>query len=144
MKKLALLAAMMMAGIVNTAYAAAQDCATKRAAIEKEIAIAEHYGNSAKVNGLKHALAEVKAHCTSATVIASAQKEVTKLEKKLAEKQEDIRELQADLREAQAKGKQDKVAKYQRKLQEKQADLQSIRQQLNKARASLATLKKPA
>ncbi|WP_163540646.1 DUF1090 family protein, partial [Klebsiella pneumoniae] len=68
--------------------------------------------NTYKVNGLKKALAEVKAHCTPASVQADAQKEVKKLEKKLAEKREDIAEVQADLREAKAKGDSKKVAKY--------------------------------
>ncbi|QHM77977.1 hypothetical protein C7M52_04004 [Mixta theicola] len=142
MKKLTVLAAVMMAGVFNMAHAGVEDCATKRAALEKEISIAQHYGNTMKVNSLKHALAEVKAHCTSASVIAKAQKEVAKLEKKLAEKQGDIREVQADLREAQARGKKDKIAKYQRKLSEKQADLQEIQQKLNQARADLAALQK--
>ncbi|HCW47954.1 DUF1090 domain-containing protein [Mixta calida] len=142
MKKLTVLAAVLMTGMINMAHARVEDCATKRAALEKEISIAQHYGNMAKVNSLKHALAEVKAHCTDATVLAKAQKEVTKLEKKLAEKQSDIREVQADLREAQARGKKDKIAKYQRKLSEKKADLQEIQQKLNQARADLAALQK--
>ena len=142
MKKLTILAAVMMAGIVNMAHAGHNDCATKRAVLEKEIKIAQQFGNTAKVMGLKQALAEVKAHCTSASVIADAQKDVAKLEKKLAEKQGDIREVQADLREAQARGKHDKIAKYQRKLREKQADLQEIQQKLTQARAELAALQK--
>jgi len=142
MKKLTILAAVMMAGIVNMAHAGHDDCATKRAALEKEISIAQQFGNTAKVMGLKQALAEVKAHCSNASVIADAQKDVAKLEKKLAEKQSDILEVQADLREAQIKGKKDKIAKYQRKLSEKKADLQEIQQKLAKARADLAALQK--
>ncbi|MTD40752.1 DUF1090 family protein [Erwinia sp. CPCC 100877] len=120
---------------------AAESCAAKASALQKEIKIAQQYGNVWKVAGLKKALSEVKSHCTNASVLADAQKKVTKLEKKLAEKREDIAEVQSDLREAQAKGKASKIAKYQRKLAEKQADLREIQQDLSQARAELAALK---
>jgi chromosome segregation ATPase len=142
LKKLTFISTLILAGMINIAHAGNSDCATKRAALEKEIGIAQHYGNSAKVNGLQQALAEVKAHCTNESVIASAQRDIAKLEKKLAEKQADIREAEADLREAQANGQQNKVAKYQRKISEKQADLQEIKQELAQARAELAALQK--
>ncbi|QKJ88844.1 DUF1090 domain-containing protein [Paramixta manurensis] len=144
MKKLAILPMVMLMGFgaSTLAHAGNQDCASKRAALEKEIRIAQQFGNTAKVNGLKQALAEVKAHCTSASVIADAQKDVRKLEKKLSEKQGDIREVQADLRKAQAKGDRQKIEKYQRKLSEKQADLRDIQRDLDKARAELAALQK--
>jgi chromosome segregation ATPase len=121
---------------------AAESCASKASALEKEIRIAQQYGNTYKVAGLKKALAEVKAHCTNSSVLADAQKEVSKLEKKLAEKREDIADVQADLREAQRKGDAKKIAKYKSKLAEKQADLREIQQDLNQARAELAALKK--
>lgn len=124
-----------------TSVQAAESCAAKATAIEKEIRYAKQYGNTYKVAGLEKALAEVKAHCTSGSVLADAQKDVAKLEKKLAEKREDVAEVQADLREAQAKGNAKKIAKYQSKLAEKQADLREIQQELNQARAELAKLK---
>ncbi|MGD8163250.1 DUF1090 domain-containing protein [Pantoea sp. FN0307] len=142
MKKLALFSAIIFTGIANIAHASNSDCATKRAVLEREIEIAQHHGNIHKVNGLKQALAEVKAHCTHDRVIASAQKDVAKLEKKRAKKQDELREVQADLHEAQASGRQDKVKKYQRKLKEKQADLREIEQELAQARAELAALRK--
>lgn len=104
MKKLvSVLAVVASVGIFSTAQAA-ETCAAKSTALEKEIRIAQQYGNTNKVAGLKKALAEVKAHCTNDSVKADAQKKVTKLEKKLSEKREDIAEVQADLRKAQAKG----------------------------------------
>ncbi|MEM6160466.1 DUF1090 domain-containing protein [Erwinia sp. P6884] len=121
---------------------AAESCNAKSAALEKEIRIAQQYGNTYKVAGLKSALAEVKAHCTSASVLADAQKDVKKLERKLAEKRGDIAEVQEDLSEAKAKGNAQKIAKYQRKLAEKQADVREIQQELSQARADLASLNK--
>lgn len=125
-----------------TSVQAAESCATKANAIEKEIRIAKQFGNTYKVAGLEKALAEVKAHCTNGSVLADARKDVTKLEKKLAEKREDVAEVQADLREAQAKGDAKKIAKYKSKLAEKQADVREIQQELNQARAELAALSK--
>ncbi|AUJ80121.1 MULTISPECIES: DUF1090 domain-containing protein [Enterobacter] len=144
MKKLvSVLSVVAAVGMFATASAhAAESCAAKSAALEKEIKIAQQYGNTYKVNGLKKALAEVKAHCTNASVLADAQKDVRKLEKKLAEKRGDIAEVQADLAEAKAKGNAKKIAKYQKKLAEKQADLREIQQELNQARAELAALNK--
>jgi glutamine synthetase type III len=124
---------------MGSAYAA-QDCSAKRSALESEIRIAQQFGNPAKVAGLRQALAEVNAHCTSASVRADVQKDVRKLEKKVADKQDDIREVQEDLRKAQAKGDREKVAKYQSKMREKQADLREAQQKLNQARAELASL----
>lgn len=80
-----------------SAAQAAESCAAKSAALEKEIRIAEQFGNSYKIASLKKALAEIKAHCTNASVLADAQKDVAKLEKKVAEKQADLRELQQKL-----------------------------------------------
>ncbi|MBE3287893.1 MULTISPECIES: DUF1090 domain-containing protein [Enterobacter] len=137
MKKLASALAVIASVGMFTSAQAAESCTAKAAALEKEIRIAQQYGNTYKVNGLKKALAEVKAHCTPASVQADAQKEVKKLEKKLAEKRDDIAEIQADLREAKAKGDNKKIAKYQRKLSEKQNELSGIQQELSAARASL-------
>lgn len=120
---------------------AAESCAAKSAALEKEIKISQQFGNAYKVAGLKQALAEVKAHCTNASVLADAQKDVRKLERKLAEKRGDVAEVQEDLSEAKAKGNTKKIAKYQRKLAEKQADVREIQEELTQARAELASLK---
>lgn len=120
---------------------AAESCAAKSAALEKEIKISQQFGNAYKVAGLKQALAEVKAHCTNANVLADAQKDVRKLERKLAEKRGDVAEVQEDLSEAKAKGNTKKIAKYQRKLAEKQADVREIQEELTQARAELASLK---
>ncbi|NDJ58549.1 DUF1090 domain-containing protein [Enterobacteriaceae bacterium 4M9] len=141
MKKLVIAIAAVASLGAMTSVQAAQNCAAKEAAIQKEIRYAKQYGNTYKVAGLERALAEVKAHCTNGSVLADAQKDVTKLEKKLAEKREDIAEVQADLREAQAKGDAKKIAKYKSKLADKQADLREIQQELNQARAALAALK---
>jgi len=142
MKKLvSVLAVVASVGMFASAHAA-ESCSAKSAALEKEISIAEQYGNTYKVAGLKKALAEVKAHCTPASVLADAQQDVNKLEKKLAEKNDDVAEVEADLSTAKAKGDSQKIAKYQRKLAEKQSDLSEIQQELNQARTELNALQK--
>lgn len=140
MKKLLMVLALTLtAGAVTTAQAA-ESCGAKRAALEKEISIAQQYGNTYKVAGLKKALAEVNAHCTNASVSADARREVAKLERKLVEKRNDVAEVEADLQQAKARGDMRKVAKYQSKLAEKRADLNEIQQKLNQARSELAQL----
>lgn len=142
MKKLVSVLAVVAALGLSASAQAAESCASKTASLEKEISFAQQHGNLHKIAGLKKALAEVKAHCTDASVLADAKKEVKKLEKKVTEKREDIAEVQVDLRKAQAKGDLKKVAKYQKKLAEKQADLGKIQQELSRARAGLAALQK--
>lgn len=142
MKKLMMVLALTLTAGAMTSAQAAESCAAKRTALEQEISIAQQYGNAYKVAGLKKALAEVNAHCTNASVLSDARKDVSKLEKKLAEKREDVSEVQADLAEAQRKGDAKKIAKYQRKLAEKRADLNEIQQELSQARAELAQLQK--
>lgn len=141
-KLLSALAVVATVGMFASASAqAAESCAAKRSALEKEIRIAEQYGNAYKVASLKKALAEVKAHCTSESVQADAQKKIAKLEKKAADKRGDIVEVERDLNEAKAKGDSNKIAKYQKKMMEKQADLREIEQDLRQARAELGSLR---
>ncbi|TDN51477.1 DUF1090 domain-containing protein [Scandinavium goeteborgense] len=142
MKKLTTALALILATSAFTAANASDNCASKRAALEKQISIAQQYGNSYKVAGLKKGLAEVTAHCTNSSMLSDAQKDVSKLEKKLAEKTKDVNEVQADLKKAQARGDRQKIAKYQRKLTEKQNDVREVQQDLNQARAKLARLQK--
>ena len=141
-KLLSALAVVATVGMFASASAqAAESCAQKRAALEKEIRIAQQYGNTYKVASLKKALAEVKAHCTNESVKADAQKKVAKLERKVADKRGDVAEVQRDLREAKAKGDSKKIAKYQKKLMEKQGDLRELEQELRQARAELGSLR---
>lgn len=141
-KLLSALAVVATVGMFASASAqAAENCAQKRAALEKEIRIAQQYGNNYKEASLKKALAEVKAHCTSESVQADAQKKIAKLEKKVAEKRSDVAEVQRDLNEAKAKGDNKKIAKYQKKLIEKQGDLREVEQELRQARAELGSLR---
>lgn len=142
MKKLVTSLAVIATVGMFTSAQAAESCAAKAAALEKEISIAQQFGNTYKINGLKQALADVNLHCTSASVMANAQKKVQKLERKVAEKRNDIADVQADLSEAKAKGDNKKIAKYQRKLAEKQSDLNNLQQELSEAQASLAYLQK--
>lgn len=141
MKKLTAISTVLMLSIGGMGLAqAAQSCNDKAAAIEKEIRIAEQYGNYNKVAGLKQALSEVKMHCTDASVKQDAQKKVDKLEKKLSEKRRDVAQVENDLQKAQAKGDQKKTIKYQNKLIEKQRDVAQVERELNQAKAELASL----
>lgn len=135
MKKLATLSLIALAfGTVSVANAASS-CATREAQLQKQIAYAQAAGNYHEVLGLKKALAEVKAHCTPASVAKDTQKEIRKLQEKIADKREDIADVQRDLRKAQLKGDRKKVAKYQAKLAEKNADLQELQAKLRAAQA---------
>ncbi|MGG4606884.1 DUF1090 domain-containing protein [Providencia sp. Me31A] len=141
MKKLTVITTVLMLSIGGMSVAqAAQSCNDKASAIEREIRIAEQFGNYNKVAGLKQALYEVNMHCTDASVKKDAQKKVDKLERKLADKRQDVAEVEYDLQKAKAKGDQRKVIKYQNKLAEKQRDVRQLEQELNQARAELAAL----
>ncbi|PYG46861.1 uncharacterized protein DUF1090 [Pantoea sp. AG1095] len=69
MKKVALtLLALLSLSLVFTMKAkAAQDCATRHAAISEELRYAEANNNYSRINGLRSALAELNAHCTRIT-----------------------------------------------------------------------------
>lgn len=134
MKKLAsVLALAASVGFFASAHAA-QNCTAKSAAIEKEIRVAEQFGNSYKVASLKRALAEVKAHCTNESINADSQKNVQQLEKKLEKKRQEIIQTKANLKDAQKKGDLKKIEKFKRQLIEKQADMREIQKELNRAR----------
>lgn len=134
MKKLAsMLALAASVGFFASAHAA-PNCNAKSAAIEKEIRIAEQFGNTYKTANLKRALAEVKAHCTNESINADSQKNVQQLEKKLEKKRQEIIQTKANLKEAQKKGDLKKIEKFKRQLIEKQADMREIQKELNHAR----------
>lgn len=134
MKKLAsVLALAASVGFFASAHAA-QNCTAKSAAIEKEIRVAEQFGNSYKVASLKRALAEVKAHCTNESISAGSQKNVQQLEKKLEKSRQEIIQTKANLKDAQKKGDLKKIEKFKRQLIQKQADMREIQKELNRAR----------
>jgi multidrug resistance efflux pump len=124
-----------------TSVQAAESCAAKRDALEKEIHYAEQTNDASKLAGLKQALTDVQTYCSSASVQADAQKDVNKLERKVREKKGDIEEVQADLTEAKSEGNTRKMVKYERKLSEKNADLKELEEELEQARQDLQSLK---
>ncbi|MEZ2416330.1 DUF1090 domain-containing protein [Luteibacter sp. RCC_6_2] len=98
--------------------AQASGCDAKRQAIESEISYAESHGNTSRVKGLQKALAEVKDHCTDASLRRASEQKVVKAQEKLAERE---RELQV----AKEQGKsQSKISDRQRKVDEAHADLE--------------------
>ncbi|MDH4610046.1 DUF1090 domain-containing protein [Pseudomonas sp. BN102] len=92
------------------------NCAAKRQALEQRIEVASAHDNTAQQAGLEKALAEVKAHCTDASLRQER-------EAKVAKYQVEVSQREADLREAQAKGDPEKIASRQAKLAEARAEL---------------------
>ena len=94
-------------------------CQEKEQDIQREISYAEKHNNQHRIDGLKKALSEVKAHCSDSQLTADHQK-------KIAKQQEEIAERRNDLREAEQKGDADKISKRQRKLEEAQQELKEL------------------
>lgn len=94
-------------------------CQEKEQDIQREISYAEKHHNQHRIDGLKKALSEVKAHCSDSQLKADHQK-------KIAKQQEEITERRNDLREAEQKGDADKISKRQRKLEEAQQELKEL------------------
>lgn len=119
---------------------AAESCAEKRDAIEKEISYAKQHNNTGKLAGLEKALREVNRYCTPESIREDAHKKVAKLEKKLAEKREDIKKDEQDLSQAITRSKQDKISKYREKIADKKREEQKIIRQLAQERGELSGL----
>ena len=104
---------------LSTASFANTLCQEKEKDIQREISYAEKHNNQHRIDGLKKALSEVKAHCSDSQLKADHQK-------KIAKQQEEITERRNDLREAEQKGDADKISKRQRKLDEAQQELKEL------------------
>ncbi|WP_199098690.1 DUF1090 domain-containing protein [Dyella sp. ASV21] len=110
----------MLAALLVPAMTFAQTggCDAKRQSIENEIAYAQSRGNTARVQGLQKALAEVNAHCTD----ASLQREA---DQKVANARDTLTEREQELQEAKDQGKSpQKIADRQRKVDEAHAKLE--------------------
>ncbi|WP_312665340.1 DUF1090 domain-containing protein [Pantoea sp. CTOTU49201] len=144
MKKVALtLLALLSLSLVFTMKAkAAQDCATRHAAISEELRYAEANNNYSRINGLRSALAELDMHCTRSNVISDTQRQLDKLNDKVADKQKAIREIEFDLQRARADGDAKKIRKYQRKLEDKQEELAEAQEELARVRNEMSALRK--
>ena len=126
-----------VSGMASSALAA-ESCADKRHAIEKEINYAKQHNNTGKLVGLEKALREVNRYCTPESIREDARKKVVKSEKKLAEKRDDISKTKAELNKAMARGKQDKISKYQEKIADKKREEQKIIRQLAQEKSELS------
>jgi hypothetical protein len=93
-------------------------CDAKRQSIEQEITYAQAHGNASRVQGLQTALAQVKAHCTDASLRSDAEQKVAKAQQKVVAQEQEL----AEARE-QGKGA-DKMADRQRKVDDAHAQLQ--------------------
>jgi hypothetical protein len=112
--------AVLFASLLLPGLALAQTggCDAKRQSIETEIAYAQGHGNTSRVKGLQTALAEVKDHCTDASLQKASEAKVTKAQKDVAEREQ-------DLQEAKDQGKSPKkIADRQRKLDQAHAGLE--------------------
>lgn len=92
-------------------------CAQKKAEIESLIAIAENYGRTMKVHGLKKALSKLEKNCTDEELLQKHQN-------KIKDKENDVRKAEAELAEAKASGKEHKIVKKQNKLAEQKRELE--------------------
>lgn len=110
----------LLIAFLSPALALAQSggCDAKRQSIENEIAYAQTQGNAARVQGLQKALAEVKAHCTDASLRSAAEQKVSKAQGKLQDRQHDLQAAKDQGKSAQ------KIADRQRKVDDAHADLQ--------------------
>jgi len=104
---------------LSASAAATSLCQEKEQDIQREIGYAEQHNNQHRIDGLKKALSEVKAHCTDSKLRADHQE-------KIAEQKDEIREREQDLKEAKQSGSADKVAKRERKLKEAQQELNAL------------------
>lgn len=94
-------------------------CQEKERDIQREISYAEKHNNQSRINGLKKALSEVRAHCTDSKLRADHQE-------KIADQKKEVAERKRDLAEAKQKGDADKITKRERKLAEAQAELKAL------------------
>ena len=92
-------------------------CAQKNAEIESRIAIAENYGRTMKVHGLKMALCKLEKNFTDEELLQKHQN-------KIKDKENDVRKAEAELAEAKASGKEHKIVKKQNKLAEQKRELE--------------------
>jgi len=132
-KTLTALSMTLIALLAINAASAAETCAEKRDAIEKQMSYARQHNNSSQLAGLQKALDEVKTYCTPESVRNDARQEITRAEKKLADKQQDLREAEDDLNQAVARGNSSKIKKYQEKVAEEKQDVEKLNRQLNQA-----------
>ena len=93
-------------------------CDAKRQSIEQEITYAQAHGNASRVQGLQTALAQVKAHCTDASLRSDAEQKVAKAQQKVVAQEQELEQARE-----QGKGA-DKMADRQRKVDDAHAQLQ--------------------
>ena len=141
MKKFITVLSLSMLSLLTANALAAETCADKRSAIEKEIGYARQHNNIAKLAGLEKALDQVKSHCSPESVRQDIQAKIEKLQKKQSAKQEDVKEAEQDLQQAISQGNNKKIRKYQDKVAEKKQDLSTLNRQLEQSRADLSGLK---
>lgn len=98
-------------------------CQDKVEAIQKQLRIAEEYGNEHRVRGLKKGLENVQRHCTNDSVIKDAEEDVS-------ESMTEVRERQDELSEAQREGDEDDIRKHSEKLEEAVQELREHQDEL--------------
>ncbi|RAX54255.1 hypothetical protein CCY99_04385 [Helicobacter sp. 16-1353] len=98
-------------------------CQNKIDDIEKQIKIAEQFGQSSKIDGLKNSLAAVKAKCEDGSISNELKSKISKYENK-------IKETQSDIEAAKAKGKTLKVKAEEAKLKVLQGELEEAKKDL--------------
>ncbi|MDT8893700.1 DUF1090 domain-containing protein [Halomonas sp. I1] len=98
-------------------------CQDKVEAIQKQLRIAEEYGNEHRVRGLKKGLENVQRHCTNDSVIKDAEEDVS-------ESMTEVKERQEALSEARSEGDSDDIRKLSKKLEEAVTELRERQDEL--------------
>lgn len=117
-----LIAMIAILGVVNAEKLSAT-CNKKIDKLNKQIAIAEQFGNSSKIDGLKKSLAEIKAKCKDDTMSKEVKAKISKYENK-------INETKKDIESAKQSGKALKVKTKEAKLQVLEKELENAKQEL--------------
>lgn len=130
MKHLSLLALLTTFSLASTLALADEagtlkGCAAKQHDIEAQLEQARAHGNTHQQQGLETALAQVKTHCTDASLRKEREQKITKA-------QHEVQERQAELQTATEKGDPGKIDKRKEKLAESQRELQAAQAELHK------------
>lgn len=91
-------------------------CAAKRTEIESRITQAQAHNNRPELAGLQKALQANLSNCTTESLAAQQEADISQARSKLAEREK-------DLKDAQHQGDHKKIAKRQAKLEEARSDL---------------------
>lgn len=112
-------------GIVN-ANSLSSTCQNKIDDLNKQIELADKYGHSEKVKGLKSALDEIREKCSDNRISDELKSKITKYENKIKETQEDIEVAKIKGKTLKAKTEEAKLKTLQSELEQAKKDLANL------------------